>query len=188
MKKFFFVTGNKGKVLEASSKFSEIKIQVVQKNLGYPEIQADTLEEVADFGLDYISKNLLPPFILEDAGLFIKSLKDFPGVYSSYVYHTIGCQGVLKLLENKEFSDRGALFKSVYALKNKKGEKLFFVGESHGMISYEMKGDNGFGYDPIFIPNGSEKTFAEMDVFEKNLFSHRGKALDKLIMFFRKYL
>lgn len=188
MKKIFFITGNKGKVAEASQKFSEIKIQLFQKNLGYPEIQANSLEEVADFGLDYVSKQLVPPFILEDAGLFIDSFNGFPGVYSAYVYHTLGCKGILKLLENIEESRRTAVFKSVYGLINSRGEKLFFVGESHGKISFEMKGDNGFGYDPVFIPRGSDRTFAEMDVLEKNLFSHRGKALNKLTAYLKTNL
>lgn len=180
MKKFFFITGNKGKVFEANQKFSKIKIKLVQKNLGYPEIQADTLREVADFGLDYINKDLVPPFFLEDAGLFIDSLNGFPGVYSAYVYHTIGCPGILKLLKDQNISQRKAVFKSVYALMDKNGEKHFFVGEAHGEIITKMRGANGFGYDPIFRPKGSDKTFAEMDVSEKNLFSHRGKALDEL--------
>lgn len=188
MKKVFFVTGNQGKVSEASQKFSEIKIKLVQKNLGYPEIQTDNLEEVADFGLDHVSKQLSPPFILEDAGLFIDSLNGFPGVYSAYVYQTIGCEGILKLLKNHKSDDRKAVFKSVYALKSSDGEKFFFVGESNGLISHQMKGDNGFGYDPIFVPNASDKTFAEMDISEKNLFSHRGKALNKLLSFLKQNL
>ena len=75
MKTVYFITSNKGKVLEAKTKFSDLDINIIQKDLGYPEIQANSLEEVALFGAKHIEKNFDKPFILEDAGLFIDSLK-----------------------------------------------------------------------------------------------------------------
>jgi len=99
MKTLYFVTGNKGKVLEAKTKFLELDIKISQKDLGYPEIQADKLEDVALFGAEYIQKKMNKPFILEDAGLFIDSLDGFPGVYSAYVFYRIGCAG-----SNTQFS------------------------------------------------------------------------------------
>jgi len=183
MKTIYFVTGNQGKVLEVKNKLSGFNIDIVQKNIGYPEIQADSLEEVAEYGINHLKNKLNHPFILEDAGLFIDSLDGFPGVYSAYVYYRIGCEGILKLLENKK--DRKAYFKSVYAFYNK-GEKEFFIGKCDGLINREITGDKGFGYDPIFIPDGKNITFAQMDIKEKNKISHRGKALDKLTEFFKK--
>lgn len=184
MKKIFFITGNKGKAHEAKNKFSKIGIDIVQKDLGYPEIQADRLEEVASFGIEHLKTKLDEPFILEDAGLFIESLNGFPGVYSAYIYHTIGCKGILNLLKNQK--NRNALFRSVFAYY-KPGEKpLFFIGECHGKIGFEEKGKNGFGYDPIFIPKKMSKTFAEMTTGEKNQYSHRGKSLEKLVDFLQK--
>jgi XTP/dITP diphosphohydrolase len=183
MKTIYFVTGNKGKFLEAKNKFSEIGIEIIQKDIGYPEIQTDCLEEVAEYGIEYLKNRLNQPFILEDAGLFIESLDGFPGVFSAYVFDSIGCKGILKLLENGK--NRKAFFKSVYAFFDK-GKKEIFIGQSNGFISREIKGDKGFGYDPIFIPDGKEKTFAQMSISEKNSLSHRGKALDKLIEFFKK--
>ena len=96
MKTIYFITSNKGKALEAKKKFSEINIEVIQKNLGYPEIQADTLEEVAIFGVEDVKKRFDYPFILEDAGLFMMHLDGFPGVYSAYVFIQLDV-GILKL-------------------------------------------------------------------------------------------
>ena len=185
MKEIYFITGNKGKVAEAQKKFSELGIKVIQKNLGYPEIQVETLEEVALFGVEHVLKNIDKAFILEDAGLFIDSLKGFPGVYSAYVFHTIGCKGILKLMQNVGGEKRSATFKSVYAYGEPGKKPMLFLGECNGSISLEEKGSNGFGYDPIFIPKNSDKTFAEMSADKKNILSHRGKSLDKLLDFFK---
>jgi len=186
MKTLYFVTGNKGKFVEVQKKFLEINVEIIQRDLGYPEIQADSLEDVAMYGLNDVRKRFDEPFILEDAGLFIDVLNGFPGVYSSYVYHTVGCEGILRLMEKfEENVDRKAVFRSVFAY-NMPGEKpILFVGECPGIISKKIRGSHGFGYDPIFIPDGEKKTFAEMSVEEKNCFSHRGKSLDKLIDFFK---
>jgi len=186
MKKIYFITSNKGKLVEAQNKFSEIDIDVVQKNIGYPEIQADSLEEVALFGVEHVLKNFNSPFILEDAGLFIDGLKGFPGVYSAYVFHTVGCDGVLKLMKDTKVEDRSAVFRSVFAYGKSDCKPYLCIGECKGVISIVKRGNNGFGYDPIFIPQNSDKTFAEMNISEKNSFSHRGKSLEKLIDFFKK--
>lgn len=185
MKELYFITSNKGKVIEAEQKFSEINIDIIQKDLGYPEIQSDNLIDVARFGVENIKKRFDKPFILEDAGLFIDILNGFPGVYSAYVYYTIGCRGILKLMNNYKGKERKACFKSAYAYSDSKEEIKIFQGESIGTISIQELGRNGFGYDPIFIPEGSKKTFAEMEVKEKNNYSHRGKALNKLSDFFK---
>lgn len=186
MKKIFFITSNQGKLIEAKNKFSEINIEIIQKNIGYPEIQANSLEEVAFFGVEDILKNFKNPFILEDAGLFIDALNGFPGVFSAYVFHTIGCDGILKLMKDKKVKDRTAVFKSVFAYGKSDCKSYLFMGECKGRISTVKRGDNGFGYDPIFIPNNSKKTFAEMNISEKNNYSHRGKSLEKVIDFFKK--
>lgn len=185
MKTIYFITSNKGKILEAKKKFSNFNIDLIQKNLGYPEIQADTLEEVAKFGIMHIQKQFNQPFIIEDAGLFIDALDGFPGVYSAYVYHRIGCSGILKLLTNKQ-CDRKATFRSVFGYGQPGKKPKLFIGESKGTISKKTAGKNGFGYDPIFIPQGENKTFAQMETEEKNQFSHRGKSLQKLIEFIKK--
>ncbi len=187
MKKIYFVTSNKGKLIEAQKKFSEIDINIIQKRIIYPEIQAHSLKEVALFGVEYVLKKFNSPFILEDAGLFIDTFKGFPGVYSAYIYHTIGCDGILKLMKDINVEKRTAVFRSVFAYGKSNFKPLLFVGECKGIISSQKSGSNGFGYDPIFIPQNTNKTFAEMSIDKKNSYSHRGKSLDKLIHFFKKY-
>lgn len=177
----YFITGNKGKFNEFNEKVQYLDISLKQKNLGYPEIQANTLEEVAGFGVNYIKNRFEYPFVIEDAGLFVDSLDGFPGVYSKYVFFTIGCKGILKLLE--ENTKRAAVFKSVYAYSVPNKKTMFFIGECHGRIAEYEKGKGGFGFDPIFIPDKKSVTFAEMSTKEKNKISHRGRALDKLITF-----
>lgn len=185
MKTIYFVTGNKGKLLEAKAKFSDLDIDITQKDLGYPEIQADSLEDVARFGADHIQQRFNHAFILEDAGLFIDAVGGFPGVYSAYIFYKIGCSGILKLLEGFDGEKRKATFRSVYIYGEPGKKPLLFVGECRGKISSKALGDHGFGYDPIFIPEGETKTFAQMGTEEKNNLSHRGKSLDKLKEFFK---
>ena len=181
MRTIYFITGNKGKLKEAKSMLSKINVNVIQNNLGYPEIQADSLEDVASFGAKYIQKKIDSTFILEDAGLFIENLNGFPGVYSAYVFYTIGCNGILKLLDGVDIDIRIARFKSVLTYVEPDKKPRFLSGECHGKISTLEKGNQGFGYDPIFIPNGKTKTFAQMDTKEKNRISHRGKSFKKLL-------
>jgi XTP/dITP diphosphohydrolase len=184
MKEIFFITSNEGKLGEIQQKVKQHNIKIIQKNLGYPEIQVDTLEEVVEYGASFIQKKFSKPFILEDAGIFINALNGFPGVFSKYVYYTIGLQGILTLMNNKK--NRNAVFQSVYAYAEPKSDPVFFKGECHGKITHEIKGKKGFGYDPIFMADHSSKTFAEMNIEEKNKYSHRGKAVDKLIKFLKK--
>ena len=164
----YFITGNR-------HKYEEIK-RIIGKDfemlsIPYPEIQADTLEEVAEYGIEYLKNRVNGNFFLEDSGLFIESLKGFPGVYSSYVFRTIGNEGIIRLMEGKK---RRATFVSVIGYYD--GDIHIFRGECRGEISLEIKGKEGFGYDPIFIPEGEKRTFGEMKMGEKNRYSHRGRA------------
>ncbi len=185
MKDLYFITSNKGKFNEAANRLIQEDIKVIQKNLGYPEIQANSLEDVVNFGVNYVIKKIHKPFIIEDAGIFINYLNDFPGVYSADVFYKIGLKGILKLLEDVK-KNRDAYFKSVIAYVDSNKKINIFNGDCFGMIGFEEAGSNGFGYDPIFIPNGENNTFAEMTVDEKNRFSHRGKSLDKLLEFLKQ--
>jgi XTP/dITP diphosphohydrolase len=180
MRRLYFITSNKGKFLEAKEKLRPLGFSVIQKNLGYPEIQAERLEDVALQGITHVRMNFDEPFMLEDAGLFIEALHGFPGVYSKYVFFTIGLPGILRLLS--DIKDREAVFRSVIAYSEPGHKSIIFVGECSGTISTEQRGKNGFGYDPIFHPKGLGKTFGEMTTDEKNKYSHRSKALDKLIL------
>lgn len=169
-----FITSNPGKLREAMAYLSPLGIEVHGLKFSYPEIQADSLEEVAAYGVEWLSKRIDGPFFLDDSGLFIDALKGFPGVYSAYVYKTLGVDGILKIMEGVK--DRRAHFKSVIAYWD--GEVHIFTGRIDGKIALEKRGSRGFGFDPIFIPEGYERTFAEMTTEEKNRISHRGRAFE----------
>lgn len=167
-----FVTSNKGKFAEARAIFGDL----VQRDIGYAEIQADTLEEVALYGMKEVAARLQGPVMLEDAGLFVEALKGFPGVYSAYVQKTIGNAGILRLMEGRE--RRNAYFKSVVAYAEPGKETVMFSGEVHGLIGFEARGKKGFGYDPIFYVG--DVSLAEMDLEEKNQISHRAGSMRAL--------
>jgi XTP/dITP diphosphohydrolase len=175
------VTSNDGKIKEFKQAFEKTPVFPTKVSVPYPEVQASSLEEVVDFGLDNLKDKIQPPFIIDDAGVFVDGLEGFPGVYSRYVYDTIGLQGILKQMENLE--DRQASFKCVLGLLLEDGTTHKFVGECKGRIIHEMRGDGGFGYDPIFIPDGFDRTFAELPPEEKNEISHRGRAMQNLLTF-----
>lgn len=167
-----FVTSNKGKFAEAQVIFDDL----VQRDIGYNEIQADTLDEVASFGIKEVRERLPGPVMLEDAGLFVEALRGFPGVYSAYVQKTIGNNGILRLMEGVE--DRRAYFKSVVAYAEPGLEPRFFSGVVDGRIGFEARGTRGFGYDPIFYVG--ERGLGEMELVEKNRISHRAASMRAL--------
>ena len=178
--KIYFVTTNKGKWKEFQEAMEAYEIERV--DMTYPEVQANSLQEVAHYGLHYLAKKIGGVFIIEDSGLFIHALNGFPGVFSSYVFKSIGNKGILKLMEG--IKERKASFHSMIALYDEKMH--FFEGICEGEIAPEERGKEGFGYDPIFIPKGCEKMFGEMETKEKNEYSHRGKAIRKLVNYLTK--
>jgi len=150
-------------------------------DVAYPEVQAESLEMVMVQGLVWLTERYKVPLLADDSGLFIDALKGFPGVYSAYVYKTIGCDGILTLMEKEEA--RGARFECVLGFAEPGKDPVLFKGISKGTISRSKRGDEGFGYDPIFIPEGGERTFAEVPMGEKNRVSHRGRALENFFKF-----
>ncbi len=177
---FKLITHNINKYEEMKRIIPNLKMH----NMEYPEIQSKSVEEVVEFALNYVGDIIEGDFIIDDSGLFIESLNGFPGVYSAYVFETIGNRGILRLMENEK--NRNAYFKTVIGVRFQ-GVNYKLIGICHGSIAYEERGTNGFGYDPIFIPEGKEKTFAEMSKEEKNRVSHRGKATRKLEAFLEKF-
>lgn len=178
------VTSNNGKIKEFTDIFEKTHFNPVKTNIDYPEIQATSLEEVVDFGLNWLQKKTKAPFVIDDSGVFIDNFDGFPGIYTRYIYDTIGLKGILRQMEDVD--NRTCTFRCVLGLLTDSGEKQKFVGECHGTLINELRGDGGFGYDPIFIPEGFDKTFAELASEEKNSISHRGKAMRKLIDFLLK--
>lgn len=166
-----FASSNKNKFEEAKDILEKFEISLKFFKCNLLEIQADTLEEVSFHkALDAFSR-CSKPVIVEDDGLFINSLNGFPGPYSSFVFRTIGNEGILKLIRSK----RTATFQSVLAFCEKKDDVQLFKAEVKGKISQKLKGKK-WGYDPIFIPEGQTKTYAHL---EKNVVSHRYLAMKK---------
>jgi XTP/dITP diphosphohydrolase len=119
------------------------------------------------------------PVMIDDSGLFVDSLGGFPGVYSSYVFKTLGCEGILRLMEGVE--DRSARFECCIGFMAPGGEPFIAKGVARGSIAREMSGSGGFGYDPIFVHEGHTQTYAQLDIGDKNRLSHRGRAMELFI-------
>ena len=149
----------------------------------------DTLAENAAIKANHVTQTYGLNCFSDDTGLLINALHGAPGVYSA---RYAGPQKNAKdnmakvLMELEAASDRSAYFQTVIHL-NWQGEAHYFVGEVHGKIIQEKRWDEAFGYDPIFVPEGYEKTFAELPLSIKNQISHRGKAFQKLIAFLKSY-
>ena len=182
----YFCTGNKHKLKEYKNILEATGIKVKRISAKITEIQANKLEDVAKEKVKIAFEKVRKPLFVEDAGLFIEALNGFPGVYSAYVLKTIGNQGILKLLNG--IKNRNAYFKAVIAFVDENQKIHLFKGRCKGKIAYNIRGNLGFGFDPIFIPEGYNKTFAQ-DSELKNEVSHRKKAIEKFVNFLkRKYL
>ena len=177
------VSGNYNKFLEIKKLLEKYNIEAVWIEYEPQEIQSEYIEEVAVNKAIKSLEIIAPPLLVEDSALCIKALKGFPGPFSSYIFKKIGNDGILKLMLDIE--DREAEFISVIALCINVRIIKIFTGKVKGLISKEKRGRFGFGYDPIFIPNGYNKTLAEMSIEDKNLISHRGKAVMKLVNYLK---
>ncbi|MGC8555679.1 MAG: RdgB/HAM1 family non-canonical purine NTP pyrophosphatase [Conexivisphaera sp.] len=177
------LSGNRHKLLEMSVVAGAMGWKLVPcEGRAKVEVQSDSLAEIA-----YLAARSagVPGSIVEDSGLFVASLRGFPGPYSSYVMSTVGYRGLLRLLEGSE--DRGAYFESAVAYTDPEGRIRVFTGRVYGMIAEEPAGSGGFGFDPVFIPAGYSRTFAEMDLREKSWISHRGLATSRLLRWIEAY-
>jgi len=183
----FFATNNIHKFNEARSILAKLDVAVGMLRVKAAEIQSDNLMEIAQISAQDAFKRCHMPVIVEDAGLFIDALNGFPGPYAAYAYKTIGNKGLLKLMENVE--DRKGRFQSAIAYCDSDScTPVCFEGEAAGTITKKDRrgsGESGFGFDPIFQPVGSEKTFAEMTIEEKNAFSHRAKAMREFAKWYK---
>ncbi len=176
---FLFVSKNANKLEEVNEILKRFDIQVkAAQDERKIEIQADKLEEIIAYALSQIKPRKDACLIMEDDGIFIDALNGFPGPYAAQAYATIGLKGILHLLEGAK--DRGARFKSAVGILMPDGEKRIFTGVVKGHIAKHIAKGREFGYDPIFIPEGRSKTFAEMNIKEKSKMSHRGIAFSKL--------
>ncbi|MEO7767772.1 MAG: RdgB/HAM1 family non-canonical purine NTP pyrophosphatase [Ferruginibacter sp.] len=188
MDTLIFATNNQHKVEEVRQVLGNLFDIITLKEAGiYIDIPEpfETLEANASEKSKTIYKLTKKNCFSEDTGLEVTSLNGAPGVKSArYAGEPQSFRAnVDKLLTNLGVAqNRKARFRTVISLiiNNK---EIQFDGICEGQIIFEVKGQNGFGYDPVFIPDGSILTFAEMDIKEKSLYSHRKKAIDKLILF-----
>lgn len=184
----FFATGNINKFNEARSILSSYGIALGMIKLKGDEIQSDSIQKIAEKSVINAYKFCRTPIFVEDAGLFIDALKGFPGPYAAYVYKTIRNDGILKLMKNENC--RKAKFESIISFcdRRTKGKPQSFSGEIQGEITVSERNEpdkSGFGFDPIFQPEGSAKTFAEMTIDEKNCYSHRSRAIHKFAEWYK---
>lgn len=176
-----FVTSNRGKFREAADILLHHGFAARRDSRALPEPQADSLEEVVRAKLTAASG--LPGIVLvEDSGLFLPALGGFPGVYSSYVYRTLGLDRVAQLLDG---GSRSAAFRAVVGIRD--GKRTWLAkGQVRGRLATRPRGTAGFGYDPLFIPAGRDRTFAEMGTNLKSEISHRRKAFESAIPILRR--
>jgi len=191
MNKICFVTGNKNKLREVQKLlFSYHLLSLDDLNFTDEILETeDTIEGNALLKADHIFKKFEINCFSDDTGLFIDSLDGQPGVMSArFAGDSSNSEDnirlVLEKLNGKE--NRNAVFRTVICLIIN-GKINYFHGEVKGVITKEKTGDKGFGYDPIFIPEGFKKTFSEFTLEEKNKLSHRAIAVSKLVKFLNKY-
>jgi XTP/dITP diphosphohydrolase len=184
--KLVFASNNKNKIQEIQALVpSTIQIVSLEEIGCFEDIPetADTIEGNAILKADYVTKKYGYDCFADDTGLEVEALNGAPGVYSArYAGEQKDANDNMdKLLsELKDKSNRKANFKTVIAL-NLNGKQNLFTGIINGKIIKEKIGTNGFGYDPIFVADGYEKTFAELTMEEKSTISHRGIAVKQLI-------
>jgi len=148
----------------------------------------ETLESNSLEKAQYVKTHFNVNCFADDTGLELDTLNGAPGVYSArYAGEPVDSIKNMKLLlqNMRGVKDRTARFRTVITLLLNNNKPIYFEGSAEGIIALTEKGDTGFGYDPIFIPNGFSITFAEMAVEEKNRVSHRGKAVDKLVNYLK---
>lgn len=182
MSDLYFLSSNIDKYEEIRVALKRHDILVRFRKRRLQELQSDSLNYIALEKCKIAFKVISKPVIVEDDGLFIQVLKGFPGPYSSYIFKTIGNTGILKLLSGS--NDRSALFTSVLVYTDGEITKRF-VGKVIGTISLKANG-KGWGYDPIFVPSGQNKTFGLLGE-EKTLVSHRAHALTSFAMWHNRY-
>jgi XTP/dITP diphosphohydrolase len=188
--KLVFATNNKNKILEVQQLLpSTIEIISLESIGCFEEIPetADTIEENAIMKANYVTQKYGYNCFADDTGLEVEALNGAPGVFSArYAGEQRNSDDnmnkLLAELSNK--TNKNAQFKTVIVL-NLNGKQHLFTGIAKGKITLEKTGNQGFGYDPIFQPEGYEVTFAQLSLAEKSLISHRGKATEQLIAFLK---
>jgi len=189
--KLVLATHNKDKIKEISKAVENLSIEIIT-NLDLPEVieDGDTLVDNSLKKAREICAFTNMPTLADDTGLEIDALNGEPGVYSArYSGENATYESNVQkvLFEMKGKSDRKASFKTVMSIVFPNGKEIIAEGATVGLITEEIVGDGGFGYDPIFFVPDSNKTYSQMNLEEKNVCSHRGKALrEAYSLLFRK--
>lgn len=174
MKELVFATTNRDKLREARS---ILGVEILGEELEIDEIQSTDPIEVTRKKARAYYEVLKKPLFVEDVSLGFEALKGLPGPYINDFSKKLGNRGLIDLISQHGSRNAIAQTTLVYIDADREQE---FIGEVKGKITYRPRGENGFGWDPVFIPEGSEKTFAEMDLEEKNQYSMRARALMNL--------
>ena len=191
--KLLIASNNLHKIKEISEILAPLNIKILSlKDFPeFPDVEetGSTLEENSLLKAKEIYEKFKISTLADDTGLFVDALNGEPGVYSARysgenATYASNCEKLLLNLKDIDGKDRTATFTSVLCLYVNETEHYFFKGNVEGRIIKQAKGSNGFGYDPLFIPKGFAKTYAEMDDVKKNELSHRALALKK----FKKFL
>jgi len=189
--KLYFITGNKNKFQEVKSILQENNIEVEQLELDLDEIQETDARKVIEHKMKEALKKKTGNFIIEDTSLYIKSLNGLPGPLIKWFMQKLGNEGIWRVSDTKklgeekiseigkDLEDNGAEAKTIIGYSDSKGKIMFFEGSIKGKI-VKPSGPTSFGWDPIFMPENSDKTFQEMSREEKNKISMRRIAAEKL--------
>ena len=190
MKQIVFATNNKNKLREMREIMDGLYEVLSLDDIGcHEEIveDADTIEGNAKIKADFVANRYHVDCFADDTGLEVEALGGAPGVYTARFAgeHCTYQDNVNKMLTVMQgLTSRKAAFRTCIAL-NLEGKSYCFEGRCDGQITEQQRGTDGFGYDPIFMPDGFNQTFAEMSHEDKNAISHRGRATQKLIDFLR---
>lgn len=194
LNKLLVATTNLGKVKELIKLLSSLNIEVVTLNefsIKEPEETGETFKDNAELKAKYYGDIAKLPTLADDSGLSIMALNGAPGVKSArWGGDESDYNKIFIKLENaiteSSIKSTNAYFTSVISLYlPNTGELVSFEGKIEGNIAFPPAGDNGFGYDPVFVPSGYTKTFAEMSADEKNKISHRTQAMNKFIEYIK---
>lgn len=182
--RLYFATRNRDKFAEVQAILASYGLTVHRSTGRKMEIQSSSLREIALRAALQIAERSKRPVLVEDTGLFIETLKGFPGPYSSFVYRTIGNEGILTLMKGRR--NRVAVFRSAVAFSPRPREAHVFQGQTTGRVAACERGAR-WGYDPIFEPEGEGGlTYAELPRSRKNQISHRFKAFRRFARWYRR--
>jgi XTP/dITP diphosphohydrolase len=181
MTTFYLATGNPHKVEEIQEALAGTGVSVEQAEVDIDEIQAPDVADVARRKVldSAAALDADRPVIVDDTGLYVRSLSGFPGSQASFFLETCGNEGLLTLMDGRD--DRQAYFKTCMAIyEPSKDEVTLLTGRCDGTIATEQRGDDGFGYDTVFIPEGHDRTFAEDPDYKMDI-SHRSAVIEELV-------